>query len=163
MVDMHVGLVDSPIYRRETVLAKLKDVLEKARAKNAPVVFVIDGEHADVHPDVAPREGETCVRRSACDAFHATDLDAHLRRLGVTDVVIGGCRTQLAIDTTIRRAVTLGYDVTLIRDGHSTTDTDLLPAPTIIAHHQATLEGFGAVVDGAGHAVAIVPAASIEL
>jgi hypothetical protein len=46
------------------------------------------------------------------------------------------------VDTTCRRATTLGYDVTLAGDAH-TTMSEVLPAEQIIAHHNATLDDFG--------------------
>jgi hypothetical protein len=39
-------------------------------------------------------------------------------------------------------AYSLNYDVTLVRDAHSTWDTDLLTAPQIIAHHNKVLGGW---------------------
>jgi nicotinamidase-related amidase len=34
--------------------------------------------------------------------------------------------TQYCVDTTVRRAVSLGYEVTLVGDGHMTADSDAL-------------------------------------
>src|SRR5438105_15863492 len=51
---------------------------------------------------------------------------------GVTD-------TELCVDTTCRQACSLEYDVTLVQDGHSTWDRELLSAPQIIAHHNALI------------------------
>lgn len=48
--------------------------------------------------------------------------------------------TEFCIDTTCRSAVSRGFDVHLISDGHSTVD-GLIPADTIVAHHNATLDG----------------------
>lgn len=57
--------------------------------------------------------------------------------------MIAGCKTQFCIDTTCRRATTLGYDVILVGDAHTTWDTDILPAKTIIAYHNDILDDFG--------------------
>jgi hypothetical protein len=39
--------------------------------------------------------------------------------------------------------VALGYQVTLVSDGHTTFDSPVLPAEKIIAHHDRTLgDGF---------------------
>jgi nicotinamidase-related amidase len=58
-------------------------------------------------------------------------------------LVIAGCKTQFCIDTTVRAATSRGYDVTLVADAHTTTDSDALTARQIIAHHNATLNDFG--------------------
>lgn len=44
----------------------------------------------------------------------------------------------------MRRALALGYPVTLAADGHTTTDNPILPAAQIVAHHNATLANLGA-------------------
>ncbi len=73
------------------------------------------------------------------DAFQDTDLHQILTSKGVTNLVITGIQTEYCIDTTCRRAYSLGYDVILVEDGHSTWDSDALEAPQIIAHHNNVL------------------------
>jgi hypothetical protein len=48
------------------------------------------------------------------------------------------------VDTTCRRATSLGYDVTLVGDAHLTKDSEVLTAAEIIAHHNFVLDDFGA-------------------
>jgi nicotinamidase-related amidase len=50
--------------------------------------------------------------------------------------------TPMCIDTTVRSAVSHGYGVTLIQDAHSTIDSEILTAPSIIAHHNDVLQAF---------------------
>ena len=52
--------------------------------------------------------------------------------------------TEYCVDTTCRRAVSLGYDVTLASDAHLTRDNGVLTAGNIIAHHNFVLHEFGA-------------------
>jgi nicotinamidase-related amidase len=49
----------------------------------------------------------------------------------------------MCIDTTCRHATTLGYDVTLASDAHTTINSDILTAAQIVAHHNETLDDFG--------------------
>ena len=49
----------------------------------------------------------------------------------------------MCIDTTSRIAISRGYDVTLVSDAHTTTDTEILSAAQIIAHHNYVLDDFG--------------------
>jgi nicotinamidase-related amidase len=51
---------------------------------------------------------------------------------------------QFCVDTTGRRAVSLGYDVTLLADGHMTADMGSLSFSQIIEHHKRLLDGFEA-------------------
>jgi nicotinamidase-related amidase len=56
---------------------------------------------------------------------------------------------EFCVDTTTRRALALGYPVTLVSDGHTTMDNRILTAAQISAHHTETLaniESFGCTV-----------------
>jgi nicotinamidase-related amidase len=66
--------------------------------------------------------------------------------------------TEYCVDTTCRRATSLGYDVTLVSDAHLTRDSEVLPATSIIAHHNFVLADFGA----GDHAVKVKPTDEID-
>ena len=155
VIDVQNGVVDwsAPSTGGDAVLARIGELLLKARESGAPVIFVQhDGDEGgrlavgskgwEIHPRVAPAAGETIVRKRASDSFYETTLQGELERRGVRRLVVTGCRTQYCVDTTCRAAVSLGYDVTLAADAHTTVD-DVLPAPQIIAHHNSTLDDFG--------------------
>jgi nicotinamidase-related amidase len=99
------------------------------------------------------------IHKRACDAFFETTLDAAVAAAGIQQLVICGCMTQYCVDTTVRRAVSLGYDVVLAADGHMTADTDALRFEQVIAHHNALLDGF----DAGEHEVRVCPSAEIRL
>jgi nicotinamidase-related amidase len=62
-------------------------------------------------------------------------------------VILMGMQTEYCIDTTCRQAFALDYQVILVKDGHSTYDTNLLSALQVIAHHNALLTAFATVKD----------------
>lgn len=136
----------------EAVLSRVADLLARARAEQVPVLHVQhDGGPGDdlqrltpgweIHPAVAPRGGEPVVEKTVCSAFHGTDLDEQLRARGVTRLVIAGMQTEYCIDTNCRAAHGLGYEVVLVKDGHTTFDTPVLSGAQIVAHHNRTLKG----------------------
>jgi nicotinamidase-related amidase len=86
-----------------------------------------------------PLEDEPIVHKTTPDSFFGTELDSVLRRHGVREIVLCGIQTDLCVDTSCRRAVSLGYDVVLVRDGHSTWPRLGLDAGAIIAHHNDIL------------------------
>jgi nicotinamidase-related amidase len=86
------------------------------------------------------------IAKGPADAFYRTQLHEELARRGITQVILMGMQTEYCIDTTCRHAFALDYRVTLVKDGHSTYDTDRLPAVEIIAHHNAVLTAFATVV-----------------
>ncbi|WP_247872601.1 cysteine hydrolase family protein [Azospirillum sp. TSO35-2] len=139
----------------DDAVGRLHAVKQRARAAGIPVILVqhdgIEGHRLavgaqgwEIRPEIAPQDGDVVVHKSECDSFFATDLEVQLKARGVDHIVVGGCMTQFCVDTTVRRAVSLGYDVTLIADGHTTADRGDLRFDQIIAHHNATLNGFGA-------------------
>ena len=61
--------------------------------------------------------------------------------LEVKKLVIGGLQTEWCIDSTVRRAYSLGFDVTVVEDGHSTMNSSVLDASKIVAHHHQVFGG----------------------
>jgi nicotinamidase-related amidase len=49
-------------------------------------------------------------------AFTNTDLEARLKGLGVTQVVLAGVATSIGVESTARHAYELGFNVTLAID-----------------------------------------------
>ena len=156
VIDVQVGLIDGPepAYRRDEVLGNIAGLLSKARATETPVIFVQhEGEPGgslepgapgwQIHPTIAPHDGETIVYKRASDSFYETPLQEILQAQGIKHLVITGCRTEMCVDTTSRIAISRGYDVTLVKDAHSTTDSDVFSAEQIVAHHNYTLDDFG--------------------
>ena len=95
-----------------------------------------------IHPSIAPLAGDVIVQKRTPDSFHKTSLEGELEKLGIKHLVVGGIQTEYCVDTTCRRACSLGYDVTLVEDGHSTWDNKYITAEQVIAHHNNTLDGW---------------------
>lgn len=156
VVDVQVGLIDGahPAYHKSEVLAHIQTLLKSARASQTPVIYIQHAGDAggslevhsagwQIHPQVAPQEGETVLSKRASDSFYQTSLQQELVTRGITHLVVTGCKTQYCIDTTCRRATTLGYDVTLASDAHTTTDGGTLTSAQIVVHYNETLDDFG--------------------
>jgi nicotinamidase-related amidase len=169
VIDVQVGIIDGMrAYKGADVLGKIADLLSKARAGRVPVLYVQhDGGPGDlleagsigwqIHPAIAPAYGEPVIPKRACDSFFETTLKQELDAREIGRLVIAGCETPYCIDTACRRAVSLGYHVTLVGDAHTTVDSKTLKAEQIIAHHNAVLDGFGA----GSHSIAVKPAAEV--
>ncbi|MBA3477960.1 MAG: cysteine hydrolase [Lautropia sp.] len=79
-------------------------------------MFIAGSWGADFHPDLRPQEGEVVLLpHKGTDVFE-TDLPEHLDRLGTTHIVIAGMAANLCCESTGRRAVENGYDVTFLSD-----------------------------------------------
>jgi nicotinamidase-related amidase len=151
---------DSPVYAGESLIARIGDLIARARDAGVPIIYVqhcgakgeIDEPGApawEIHSAIAPAKGEPVVQKRHPDAFQETTLREELESRGIKRLVLAGMQTEYCVDTTCRRAYSLGYDVTLVSDAHSTWDTEHLTAPQIIAHHNATLGGWFAKLKAA--------------
>ncbi len=156
-------------YRSDEMLATISSLLERARAHNAPVIFIRheeDGYAAmqpghpsfEIHDAVAPLPDEVIFDKKSCDAFCETALGPLLEHLDVSRIVVAGMQTDLCIDSTCRSAVHRGYDVILAKDGHSTVGNGVISAEQIVAHHNRTLAG----LPRPGFSIVVTPGADIE-
>ena len=139
-----------PVCDGEQVLARISDVIRRARASGLPVVYVQHaggsghplaqgGKGWQIHPEVQPQDGDVIVTKTTPDSFYETHLKADLDTLGVESLIVVGNQTEFCVDTTCRRARSLGYKVTLLKDAHSTWDNEHLTAQQIIDHHNFVL------------------------
>jgi len=166
VIDVQAGIIeDLGAYRGPEVLEQIHNLLSKARASNMPIIYIQhDGEAGhplevgtegwQIHPEIKPQEEDLIIRKRASDSFFETTLQRELEARGVKHLIATGCMTEYCVDTTARRAISMGYDVTLVSDAHTTIDNKLLTAAQIIGHHNALLDGF----DAGPHAVTLKPA-----
>lgn len=159
VIDMQVGLLhddedDSYIYRHDEVLACINQLLARARDTGTSIIYIQHDGHVNhplkvgtpgwqIHPAIAPETGELVVHKRVSDAFHETSLQHELQTRGITHLVITGAMTEFCMDTTSRRATIMGYDATVVADGHTTWDRDSLPAAQAVAYYNDILVGFG--------------------
>ncbi len=132
----------------EQLIGNINLVIEKASKSDVPVVFIRDldvvegkGNGFQVHNEINVPTDAEIFDKTATNSFHGTELLNHLKSQDIEHVVIMGCKTQHCIDSAVRTATISGLDVTLVGDGHSTTDSDMLSAEQIINHHNETLHG----------------------
>jgi len=156
IIDVQVGLVKlTPAEVQASVLPRIGTLVEKARDSGTPVIYIQhDGSkgHAlepgtrgwDIHPSLKPAADEPIIRKRESDSFFETMLQEELEKRRITHLTIAGGMTEYCVDTTCRRATSLGYDVTLASDAHLTRDNGVLSAANIIAHHNFVLNDFGA-------------------
>jgi nicotinamidase-related amidase len=84
-----------------------------ARGANRPAGWDVIVDELSGHPN------DIVVTKRNWGAFYGTDLDLHLRRRGVTQIVLTGIATSLGVESTARAAHEHGYHVTLATDAMS--------------------------------------------
>ncbi len=162
IIDVQTGLVDGtkPVHQLPELLANINMLIAQARSTNTPIIYIQDNDVDEIgspgwqiHEAIAPKEGDLVIRKPETDAFYGTSLQEELTARDIKRLVVSGCKTEHCVDATCRRATTLGYNVTLVGDAHSTTDNEILAAEQIIAYHNYLLESVWS--DEQGEAVGV--------
>jgi hypothetical protein len=111
VVDVQNGVVGGA-HERDTVVANIASLVEKARREQVPVVWV---QHSDeglargsddwqIVPELAPGDGEPLVEKSYGDSFEDTTLETVLAGLAPGRLVIARAETDACIRSTLHGA-----------------------------------------------------------
>jgi len=115
------------VHTRESHRPDLSDCPSAKRERGQPSLRIGDpgpmgrllvrGEPGcEIVPELAPLPGETVIEKPGKGAFHGTDLQGTLLRLGVTHLVFAGVTTEVCVQTTMREANDRGYDGLLVEE-----------------------------------------------
>ncbi|MEV4760108.1 hydrolase [Micromonospora sp. NPDC049559] len=150
VIDLQNGILAAPgtPYPTADVLARTVRLADAFRGHGLPVVLVrVTGapDGADAVPgrteasrpsgarpagwdrladELAGHPEDILVTKRNWSAFYGTDLDLHLRRRGVTQIVLTGVATSIGVESTARAAHEHGYHVTLATDAMTDLDAD---------------------------------------
>jgi nicotinamidase-related amidase len=144
IVDVQKGVVEAA-HERDTVVANIGSLVEKARREGVPVVWVQDsGGHIvkgsdawQIVPELDPDDAEPHIDKHYGDSFEDTTLETVLSGLGVGRLLVVGAETDACVRATLHGAFVRGYDTTLVSDAHTTGDRTEWGAPSpdqVIAH-----------------------------
>jgi nicotinamidase-related amidase len=153
-----------PLVAPEAAVTAARRVLDAFRASGDPVVHVRhvwdeeeatfmrpETEGVEIHPEVAPAEGELVITKEFPNSFRETALEDELRARGADSLVVCGMMTSMCVDATVRAAVDLGFDTTVVHDACATCDLQFdgrsVPALEVHSAFLAALgDGYAAVV-----------------
>jgi nicotinamidase-related amidase len=143
VIDLQKGIVTLPTAHPISEVIKHASQLADAFRRNGlPVVLVnVDGGApgrtdqaprtrdfppgwTDLVPELNQQPGDHTVTKRTWGAFTKTGLDEHLRKLGVTQVVIAGVATSIGVESTARHAHEQGFHVTLAIDAMTDMNLD---------------------------------------
>jgi len=135
----------------QNVVANVRAVLDAARATgaavfhnrivvhpgrdvggtNAPIFRMLGPESlkvgswgAAIVDGLDPQDDEIVLDRVRMSAFNGSALDVMLRNLGITDVVVVGVWTNMAVEHTTRDAADHGYRATIVTDATSSINAE---------------------------------------
>ena len=98
----------------------------------------------EIRPEFVPQPGEIIAAEHWCSSgFANTDLDLQLKKHGIHQLIVIGLMAHTCLESTVRFAAELGYEVTVVRDATADySDEAMHAALTVNMPHYA-----GAIVD----------------
>ena len=158
VIDVQNGMFSLPrkLYNGDIILDNITSLIEKARKENAIIIYMRycgnenspfkkGSEGWKIHPKVLPKENDIVIEKTHPDSFQGTKLNDILKSNNINSIVICGFVTEGCVDTTIRRASSLGYNLEVASNCHSTTDSRILTREQIINHHNEVFKIFSSV------------------
>ena len=132
VVDVQVGVMKEA-WEARRVIKNIALAVERARTEAVPVIWVQHSNHelpeGSVQwqwvPELVPVEGEALIHKKYNSSFEQTTLDTELARLGATHIVLAGAATNWCIRATAYGALDRGYDLTLVKDAHTTESMEI--------------------------------------
>ncbi len=142
VVDVQVGVVGTT-WDTPRIINNILIVVEKARRQGVPVIWV---QHSDdeliygsldwqLVPELSPAEDDFRINKNFNSSFEQTKLEEILAQLGATHIVLAGAATNWCIRATAYGALERGYDLTLIKDAHTTESIELENGTRVEAAH----------------------------
>jgi nicotinamidase-related amidase len=143
------------IHTRECHRADLSDLPPAKRDRGNPRLrigdegpmgrILIAGEPgADIVPALYPLPGELVIDKPGKGAFYATDLSAHLARMGVTTLIFAGVTTEVCVQTTMREANDRGFLCLLAEDSTESYFPEFKAAAIAMIRAQGAIIGWTA-------------------
>jgi len=118
----------------DTAVAAIGRLQAAARRAGAPIIHVAqngkaggalfdpDGAMVQFIAGIAPQANETVVVKSLPNAFAKTELDAELKAIGRTNLIVTGFMAHMCVSATTRAALDLGYRATVVAEATATRD-----------------------------------------
>ena len=131
--------LDIPVFYTESVreasgvdlLTKVHTLLPKSREERLKIPICVrgtwDGQTID---ELKPQEDDHVIIKRRDSAFQDTEIRLWLQSFGINVLVFCGVDTSICVETSIRDAFNLGYDIILISDA---------TASGIKSHYETTL------------------------
>ncbi|MEO8805920.1 MAG: isochorismatase family protein [Burkholderiaceae bacterium] len=132
IVDTQVGVVRDA-WEADRVVKNMAHAVERARASGTPVIWVQHSDKDLSHgtpewqwvPELVPAPGEPLIHKHFNSSFEETTLEAELARVGATHITLAGALSNWCIRATAYGALERGYDLTLVKDAHTTGSMEL--------------------------------------
>ncbi|MFZ2227396.1 MAG: isochorismatase family protein [Candidatus Nanopelagicaceae bacterium] len=129
VIDVQNNVVEDA-WHRDEIVKNINTAIEKARAGNTKVIWIqhsskdlpMGSQGWEFVPELKPLDSEPIVPKIYRSSFEDTELEPLLDKMGISHLYITGAQTNNCVRHTSHAALERGYDVTLIKDAHTTSD-----------------------------------------
>lgn len=107
--------------------------------------------HADIVPELGPKDGDHVVTKRQWGAFYGTDLDLQLRRRGIDTIILCGISTSIGVESTARSAFEHGYQQIFAEDAMAAREAvEHQHALTHVFNRMGRVRSTGEILDALG-------------
>ncbi len=154
-----------PLVEPDAAAETARRLLDAFRAGGEPIVHlkhVWDAPNAafmrpgtpgvEIHPLVAPADGEPVIEKEQPNGFLGTKLADELRARDIDTLIVAGMMSSMCVDATVRSAVDQGLAATVVHDACAAPDLafggSTIPGETVHGAFMAALaDGYATVTD----------------
>ena len=106
IIDVQTGLVAGTelVYRLNELLENISTLIVQARAVRMPIIYIQDNDVDEIgspgwqiHPAIAPQEGDVVLRKPETDAFYGTTLQREMKARGIGHLIVVGCKSEVCV------------------------------------------------------------------
>ena len=147
VIDVQQAMIDDRPAHVDAFMVNLKLLIDAAHESGTEVVYVRhDGGEGDplaygtpgwqLEKSLIPRAEERVFDKRFSSAFRQTGLQDYLTQQGIARLVVCGMQTEYCIDTSVKVAFELGYEVIIPSGATTTYDNPFLSGDKLIHYYE---------------------------
>ncbi len=148
IIDMQKGIFATKTVKFDSdgVISRINFLSKKCRSSHCPVIFIQQDSSLwnrfipnttewEILSELDVEEDDIAINKKTNDAFYQSELNVVLNDLNIMNLIIVGFATEFCVNATVQSALGADFNVTVIKDGHTTTDKEHMDAQTMIKHY----------------------------
>ena len=148
IIDMQKGCfkAESPKFETSEVIKRINCLSKTFRESDSPVIFIQQDSSKwnrfipnttewEILSELEVSSEDISINKTANDAFYQSSLNSILKKSNVTELFITGFATDFCVEATIQSALTKDFDITVVKNAHTTGDKPHLKAKIIVEHY----------------------------
>lgn len=130
VIDLQRGLFNkqNKIFNEDILIENINNLIDKSRQTKTQVIFIQhtnksflleESEDWQIHSGVEVTDKDLCLTKKHSSLFKEKKIAREIENMGVKSLIITGLVTHGCVKAACIDAKKLGYEVRLVKDGHS--------------------------------------------